>query len=374
MSTDTTAVPPAKPAKPDYDSIAEIAIRLAALALLLYWCFSILRPFVLPTLWGVIIAVAIFPYYQKLSGLLGNRRKLAAALVSGVLFLVLLVPTALLTEALIQNVAEVAHQVRDGQLRIPLPPESVADWPVIGDFAHRLWTLAATNISEALKLVQPQVKALGGWLVNVAAGAGLGLLMLVFAFIIAGIMLANAPRGGNLVRGVSRRLAGQRGDEFALLAESTIRSVVRGVLGVAVIQALLAGIALLAAGVPGAGIWALLCLIAATVQVGVAPILIPASIWLFATGDTLTAVLFTAWAVFVMVLDNVLKPLLLGRGVDVPMVVIFLGAIGGMLMSGIVGLFIGALVLGLGYKLGQAWLEIDSLPPEELPRPPASGA
>jgi predicted PurR-regulated permease PerM len=131
-----------------------------------------------------------------------------------------------------------------------------------------------------------------------------------------------------------------------------------------VIQALLAGVGMLVAGVPGAGIWALLCLILATVQIGVAPILIPAVIWMFATGDTFAAVLFLAWSIFILVVDNILKPILLGRGVDVPMAVIFLGAIGGMLMSGIIGLFIGAMVLALGYKLFQAWLAIDPLPGE----------
>ena len=134
-------------------------------------------------------------------------------------------------------------------------------------------------------------------------------------------------------------------------------------LGVSVIQALLAGLGFVAAGVPGAGIWALLCLISAVVQVGVGPIVIPVIVYLFATADPVTAVLFLIWGVFIMVLDNVLKPLLLGRGVDVPMVVIFLGAIGGMLLSGIVGLFVGAIVLALGYKLFQAWLTPQSPSP-----------
>ncbi len=367
MSTEPDHSPGIKRSFLDYDNAAEIAIRLTALGLLLYWCFSILRPFVLPTLWGVIIAVAVYPYYTSLATILGGRRKLAAAVVSGTLFLILLVPTTLLTEALVGNVAELAHRVRDGELRIPLPPDSVAGWPLIGKFTAQLWTLAATNLSEALQMVEPQVKAIGSWLVGVAASTGMVMLLLIVSFIIAGILLAQAENGSRMVRGISRRLAGKRGDEFALLAENTLRSVVRGVLGVAVIQALLAGIGLLAAGVPGAGIWALLCLIAATVQIGVAPIMIPAVIWVFATGETLTAVLFLAWSIFVLVLDNVLKPLLLGRGVDVPMLVIFLGAIGGMLLSGIVGLFTGALVLGLGYKLFEAWLEIEPKPPEELP-------
>lgn len=334
----------------------ELLIRLAVLAVLLTWCFRILQPFLLPTIWGIIIAVAIHPLYQWLSEALGGRRKLAASMVSAVFFLLLLVPTVLLGRLLVHNVATLAQKVQGGQLSIPLPPAGVQEWPLVGEPIARLWTLAATNLGEALRIVEPQIKAFGGWLVEVATGAGLGLLMLSFAFVIAGIMLATSARGDRLVRGISRRLAGPRGDEFASLAEVTIRSVARGVLGVAVIQAVLAGLGLMAAGVPGAGIWALLCLILATVQIGVAPIMIPAVIWVFATGDTLTAVLFLVWSIFVVVSDNVLKPILLGRGVDVPMLVIFLGAIGGLLASGIIGLFVGAIVLTLGYKLFQAWL------------------
>ena len=179
---------------------------------------------------------------------------------------------------------------------------------------------------------------------------------------IAGVLLVYSAQGHQLAYGISRRLVGERGDDFADLAGATIRSVARGVLGVAVIQALLAGLGFIAAGVPGAGIWAMLCLVSAVVQVGVGPIVIPVIIYVFATGDTITAVIFLVWNSMIMVLDNFLKPLLLGRGVDVPMIVIFLGAIGGMLLSGIVGLFIGAIILALGYKIFQAWLVT---PPDE---------
>ena len=218
------------------------------------------------------------------------------------------------------------------------------------------WNFVLTNFSEALLLVKPQIKVLGLWMVNLAASAGIGLLIFVAASVIAGILLAHSAQGHQLAYDISRRLVGERGDNFADLAGATIRSVARGVLGVAVIQALLAGLGFMAAGVPGAGIWALLSLISAVVQVGVGPIVIPVIIYVFATGDTVTAVIFLIWNVFIMVLDNLLKPLLMGRGVDVPMVVIFLGAIGGLLLSGIVGLFIGAILLALGYKLFQAWL------------------
>jgi len=340
--------------------VAETAIRIGVLTLLLFWCFQIVRPFIATIVWGAIIAVAIHPVYRTLVDLLRGRRRLAAILLSVGFLVLLLVPTVLLTKLLVENVKTMAESFHHGQIIIPPPPEGVMkDWPVIGEFVTRTWSLASTNLSEALKLLQPQIKALGVWLLNVAASAGIGLIMFVFAFIIAGVFLTHSTGSHQLVHRISKRLVGERGDDFANLAEATIRSVARGVLGVAVIQALLAGLGFMVAGVPGAGIWTLMCLISAVVQVGVGPIVIPAIVYVFATGNTLTAVAFLVWSVLVMVLDNVLKPLLMGRGIDVPMLVIFLGAVGGMLLSGIVGLFVGAIVLALGYKLFQTWLHVE---------------
>jgi len=355
MSTNHEVSPPGKIKEKMTDTI----IRLGVLALVVIWCFQILQPFIIPIMWAIIIAVAIHPLYEKLVNVLRGRDKLAAILMTILLLVLLMVPTIMLTKLLVENVATLAQEVRSEQLAIPLPPDNVKEWPLIGDPVAKIWNLAATNFTEVLKLLQPQLKAFGGWLVKLAASAGMDMLMFVLSVIISGVLLAHSAGSYRLVHGISRRLAGVRGDELANLAEATIRSVARGVLGVAVIQALMAGLGFMMAGVPGAGIWALLCLISATVQLGVGPIVIPAIVYVFATGDTLTAIVFLIWNIIIMLVDNILKPLLLGRGVDVPMFIIFLGAIGGMLMSGIVGLFVGAIVLALGYKLFQAWVNVE---------------
>jgi predicted PurR-regulated permease PerM len=159
-----------------------------------------------------------------------------------------------------------------------------------------------------------------------------------------------------VAQGIARRLAGERGPQLADLAEATVRGVARGLLGVAVVQSLLAGVGMVLAGVPAAGLWTLLCLFLCVVQIGAGLVLVPAVIYVFVTGSTTTAVLFLVWSVFVMLIDNVLKPMLMGRGLQVPMVVVFLGAIGGMLAWGIVGLFVGSVILVLGYKLFVGWL------------------
>jgi len=356
MSTNHEVSPPGEIKEKLIDTI----IRLSVLAILLIWCFQILHPFIIPIVWAIIIAVAIHPLYEKLVNVLRGRDRLAAILVT-VLFLVLLmVPLIMMTKLLVENVATLSQQVSSEQIAIPLPPDEVKEWPLIGESVAKIWNLAATNFAEVLKLLQPQLKVFGGWLVKLAANAGMGMLQFVLSVVIAGVLLVYSANSYRLVHGIAQRLAGERGDELANIAEATIRSVTRGVLGVAVIQALLAGLGFMLAGLPGAGILALLCLISATVQLGVGPIVIPAIVYMFATGDMLTAIVFLIWNAIIMLLDNILKPILLGRGVDVPMLVIFLGSIGGMLMSGIVGLFVGAIVLALGYKLFEAWVSEES--------------
>jgi len=346
-------------------TVTETVIRLAVLALLIIWCFKIVQPFVIPVVWGMIIAVAIHPLYKRLTGFMGGRRNLAATLITLLLLVALMVPAFMLTQLLVENVASLAQHVRGEHIAIPPPPDSVIEWPLIGEPLAKIWTLAATNLTEALKPVQPQLKSFGVWLVGLAASAGIGMIMFVFAVVIAGAMLAHSGGSHRWVHGLSRRLVGnEHGDNMADLAETTIRSVTRGILGVAVIQSLLAGLGFAVVGLPGAGIWALLCMISATVQLGVGPIVIPAVIYVFATSGTVTAVLFLIWSVIVLLLDNILKPLLLGRGVDIPMLVIFLGSIGGMLTMGIVGLFIGAVVLALGYKLLQGWMKLETPVPD----------
>ena len=239
----------------------------------------------------------------------------------------------------------------------PPPPESIGSWPIVGEPLERFWRLASVNLAAALGEFKPQIAVVGQWLLSTVGELGLGILQFVVAIIIAGVLLANAQGGGQAARAIATRLAGERGADYAELVQATVRSVTRGILGVALIQSLLAGLGFLAVGVPGAGLLALVCLLLAVVQIGPAVVLIGTVIYVFSTADTFTAVIFLFWSIFVGLIDNVLKPVLLGRGVKVPMVVIFVGAIGGFLASGIIGLFVGAVVLALSFTLFKAWLQ-----------------
>ena len=232
----------------------EAAIRIGAIAGLIVWCFIIARPFLIPIVWGAIIAVAIFHGYEKLRAALGGRRITAAVLITLLMLVLLVAPSVLLGDSLVSGARYVVDSFQSGELHIPPPPDSVAHWPLIGEPIAKAWTLASDDLEAALRQASPLLKGFGSWLLGAAGGAGLALLQFVLAILIAGALLANSEAAGRATRAVAKRLAGERGLEFASVAEQTVRSVASGILGVALIQALLAGLGFLVAGVPAAGL------------------------------------------------------------------------------------------------------------------------
>jgi len=339
----------------------EAAIRIGVLAALAVWCFDIARPFLVPIVWGVIIAVATYPAYRGLEVRLRERRVLAAVLFTVLMIVVVAVPSTILADSMASGVRSAATAFQAGTLEIPPPPESVKSWPLVGDYLYSFWQLASDNLVEAVRELSPWIKVVGKWMLGAAAGAGIAALQFLLAIIIAGAILAHAEGGGRMMRAIARRLAPERGLDYAEVAEQTVRSVALGILGVAILQGLLAGLGFLVAGVPAAGLLTLVCIVLGVIQVGVVIILIPVVIYLFATANTVTAVVFLVYAILIAPLDNILKPILLGRGVKVPMVVVFIGAIGGFINSGIIGLFIGAVIFTLGYGLFLAWVGPDEM-------------
>jgi len=334
----------------------EVTIHIGLLVLLTTACLLILKPFIPLVAWGIIIAIAIYPAYSRFTRLLGGRGTLAAILGTLLFLAVLIVPVALLTETTIEGVQTLSTHIKDGSLSIPPPPASVASWPLVGAPLFRTWTMASTNLTGLFQSFAPQIRAIVPGLLAATAGLGFAVLQFVLSLLLAGVLLANTSGCIAVSNSLANRLFGDQGPEFEKLAASTIRSVTNGILGVAVIQSVLAGLGFLVAGLPGAGLWTLMFLFAAVLQVGPV-VLVPAVIYMFATATTTKAVLFLVWCGFVGLIDNFLKPLLLGRGVSVPTAVVFLGAIGGFIVMGIVGLFVGAIVLSVGYKLFLAWLE-----------------
>lgn len=335
----------------------DAAIRIILLALLVWWCFNIVRPFILPILWGAIFAVALYPLFLKLQSMLGGREKLTATLMTLVALALLIIPTVILSQSLVENTKKLSKEIEAETLTIPPPSEKVKEWPLIGKPVDKTWRLASTNLDAALDKFTPQLKAGGKKLLSFAAGVGVEIIMIVIAVIIAGALMVYARSGTLAMETIAGRLMGQEGGKKIVnLISATIRSVAQGVLGVALIQSILAGIGFMLMGVPYTGLWAFVVLVLAIVQLPTILVLGPIIIYVFSIAETTPAVIFLIWSLIVGVSDTFLKPLFLGRGMDIPMLVILLGAIGGMILSGIIGLFVGAVVLAVGYKLFVAWL------------------
>lgn len=335
----------------------EIAIRLSILFLIFAWCLQIITPFIGLIAWGAIIAISIYSPFQKLEQKLGGRKKLAVFLVAILGVAVILVPVILLSTSLIESVSTLGDEISTGEFTIPPPSDAVREWPFIGEKTHALWQQASTDLHSLVQEHRDQLAAVSKSLLSAAAGVGAGLLQFVISMLIASVFLASAESASAAMQRLARRLAGAHGEPLLALSTATVRSVAVGVIGIAFIQALLGGLGMLFAGVPAAGLLAILILLLAIAQLPPLLILAPVMFYVFSVASPTVAVVFMIWSILVSMSDAVLKPMLLGRGVDAPMLVILLGAIGGMIASGIVGLFIGAVILALGYKLFQSWVE-----------------
>lgn len=344
-------------------------IQIAAVVVLAVWCLRIVAPFVSIILWGLIIAVALYPLHVSLAAKFGGQDKLSATLFILLGLAILLVPAFVLTESSIVTLKSVGSELESGTVSISPPNESVAEWPLVGEQVHSIWSAAADNLEDTLNKYQDELKALGGHLFRFAGSMAVGILQFVASIIIAGVFLVSAEGGRRTSLTFASSLVGDRGEALTDLAIATIRSVAKGVLGVAIIQSLLAAIGLAVAGIPAAGVWTFVVLMLAIMQLPPIIVLGPIAIWFFSVADTMPATIFLVYSLIVSFSDGLLKPLLLGRGMEIPMLVILLGAIGGMIMSGLVGLFIGAIVLAIGYKILMAWMETDEL---NNPRQPAA--
>jgi predicted PurR-regulated permease PerM len=232
----------------------------------------------------------------------------------------------------------------------------VADWPIIGQPLYDTWHLATVNLEAFLTKIAPQLQALAPKLFSAVAGLVTTVLLSIVSIIIAGVLLVNAESAEKTAHRMFKVLMGEQGKDFTQLAGATIRSVVQGVLGVAIIQALISGLGMLIFDIPAAGLWTIIVLFLAVIQLPPILVLGPIAAYAFTIMDTTPAVIFLIFSIIVSGSDALLKPLFLGRGVDVPMLVILLGAIGGMMLGGIIGLFVGAVALALAYKVYQAMI------------------
>ncbi|MEY9768850.1 putative PurR-regulated permease PerM [Sinorhizobium fredii] len=349
-------------------------LRLGVLALFAYCLTAITRPCAVGggerrrtcaprggfapiiAIWAGILAVALYPVFRALSALFGGRPRLAAAAITLLALLVIAGPLAAIALSFAEAVQAGLGKLAAGTLSVPAPPDAVRDWPLIGHRLHDAWAQASGNLEATLQRLAPSLLQAGGTVLGKIAGIGVDLIGFIVSVIIAGFLFRPGPRLGEGLKLFARRVAGERGAGFVDLAAATIRNVARGVIGVALLQALLAGLAFSLFGIPAASVLAFAVLIFCIMQIGPAPVLLPVVVWAWTAMETRAALGLTLVLVLIGLIDNVLKPVLVARGLKTPMLVILAGVIGGTLSYGLIGLFLGPIVLGVFYDLVVAWM------------------
>ena len=340
--------------------LLELIIRVGLIAFVVYFCIRIISPFATLLLWALILAVAIYPLHQRLAIYLKHKQGTTATAIVILGLLIIAGPSILLINSLVDQMHTLTAALESSSFALKQPDQTVAQWPLVGEKIYAAWSSAAADLPAFLESIQPQLVAISKAALSFATGMAASTFVFLVSFIIAGVMMAYGESGAQVMRRISIRLAGpDKGPKLYGLSTATIRSVATGVIGVAFIQALLLGIGFMLAGIPAAGLLAIVALIFGIAQLPAMLLSLPAIAFIWWTGDMSTTinVLLTLYLLVAAMADNVLKPILLGRGVEAPMPVILLGALGGMIMSGIIGLFIGAVLLAVGYIVFMEWVD-----------------
>jgi predicted PurR-regulated permease PerM len=334
----------------------EMSIRLFVIGFLAYWTFVIIQPFGAMIVWSVVLAVAFFPVFDKVSGWLGGRPTVTAALMTVAGLILVIGPVTWMGVGAIDPVKAIIAGFDSGDISVPPPPTSVKNWPLFGEQIHEYWALASTNLRSALSQLLPQLKPVGEYLLGMARNAGVGTLKFLLSVILSGFLLAYASQLIVGTRALARRIDPTSGDKFVDLAGATINAVSRGVMGLSVMQAVIGGLGMALAEVPGANLLTIAILVLGIIQIGPLLVVAPVVFWAWTTLSTPAAIGLTICMATVNYMDNVLKPFIFARGLSTPIPVIFIGVIGGVLAHGVAGLFVGPVVLAVVWELGNAWI------------------
>jgi len=364
--------------QPDYElerrlssRLLDVLIRAGLIAVLAMLCYVVFAPFLTLMAWAIILAITLYPVHRSLARRIGGRQGLTATILVVAGMLLVIAPTALLMNSFGSSIQDFVGAVQNNTLKIPPPREGVQAWPFVGKKLYGVWSKAHTDLPGLVESLQPKIGELARKALSIVASIGIGMLQFLASVVVAGIVMAYGEAGTRGSRAIFARIIGRdRGDTFARLSTATIRAVAQGVIGIAFIQAILVGLALLVAGVPWAGVLAAITLVLSIAQVPALIIIIPAIAYIWSSGDYSSgaAIAYTIILLLSGMADNVLKPLMLGRGVDAPMPVILIGALGGMATGGILGMFVGATLLALGYQIFMAWVDTDPDAPAAAPK------
>ena len=337
------------------NTIYDTTIRILILLGIIAWCVLIMFPFIHILLWSLILAIAFYPLHSRLSKRIGGRPKLASIIIVLSIMIIIILPAGLLIGSLVEEVKVLKVSYDNGTLTIPPPSENVKGWPVIGEKLFNFWLHATDNIKQLVFKHKDQLLDFGSSAAKGILSATSGLIQIILSLIIAGLLLVTEG-AGEAVRKFFRKAGDKRGDEFADLTIRTIGSVVKGVIGESLVLALLFGSVFFLAGIPYAGILTLLVFVLSVLQMPLIIVSVPVAVYFFAVKEITPAILWTIALFLVSLSNNFLTPLMLGKGAPVPMPVIFIGVIGGFMLSGFIGLFTGAIVMSIGYTLLVGWI------------------
>jgi len=339
--------------------LLDVLIRAALIGILAVLCYQVFAPFLTLMVWAIILAVTIYPLQQVIARRIGGRQGLAATIVVIIGGLLIITPTTLLLNSFGTSIHDFVNAVQSNTLQIRAPRERIKELPIVGEKLFDVWSRAHTDLPGLVQSLQPKIGEVARRALSIVASIGFGLLQFLASFIIAGIIMTYGEPGARASRSIFTRIIGpERGEIFARLSTATIRAVAQGVIGIAFIQAILIGLALLIAGVPWAGVLAAIALVLGVAQVPALVVILPAIAYIWMSGNYGhgMAIVHTIVLLLSGMADNVLKPLMLGRGVDAPMPVILFGALGGMAAAGILGMFVGATILAIGYQIFMGWV------------------
>jgi predicted PurR-regulated permease PerM len=341
------------------ENLFERAVALGVLALLLLFCLQIALPFIGPLLWGIVLAVATWPAYARLARALGGRRRLSATLMALAMVVVFIVPISMIAVSLADQVGAAASMLYDlTAYGLPPPPRWVAGIPLVGDALEEEWRRAMLNAGATLAQLRPYITAAAGWILARGAGIGYGILEFLLAVLIAGVLFANAEACLDYLHRFVRRIGGEASLGLVELAGQTIRGVANGVVGTALIQAALAGVAFVVAGVPGAGVLLMAVFLISLIQLTPVIIVLLVALWQYFQGEIGWSIFMALWGLLVVgTVDNLVRPYLISQGAKLPLVIIFIGVIGGLLAYGFLGIFLGAVILAVVWRMAVDWLK-----------------
>jgi predicted PurR-regulated permease PerM len=348
--------------------LTRATIGVLVIGLLVVACLWILKPFLGAIVWAAMLAIATWPGLLKLEARLGGRRWLAIVIMTLTMLLLIVLPLVIAVSTIVDHMDELTTWITSAaHAAFPPPPEWLAKVPFVGAKLSVEWQrLAATSHDELATQAAPYLVRLGEWFVGQIGSFGLLLLQFLMTIVITVMLYASGEHAATGVRRFARRLAGDRGEQSVLLAGLAIRAVALGITGTALTQSVVAGIGLAVCGIPYAGVLTAIIFVLCMVQAGPTPVLVPAIVWLYWSGHPTWGTVLVVWSLVVVALDNVLRPFLIKRGADMPLPLIFAGAIGGLIGLGLIGLFVGPVVLAVTYRLLEGWIsDIDTPPPAD---------